>query len=429
MKTSTTAALVLALAATLPAQIDPGPRQPQGGPPLSGPPIRGLSAAEMQAFGQGRQTFTEIDGVPKGLGPGFNLDSCSGCHAQPSIGGSSPGVNPQIGVSAKFGAINKLPSFIQADGPVRVVRFKAAADGTPDNGVHDLFVITGRTDAPASCQIAQPDFSNTDNLAYRIPTPLYGLGLIEALSDATLRNNLAATANRRQPLGIQGGFNTNGNDGTITRFGWKAQNKSLLMFSGEAYNVEMGVTNNLFPQEREETAACVTNALPEDHANLGTGAPPDIEAFSTFMRFLAPPGQAPPNGPGAGPSIDNGRALFDSVGCTLCHTPSMRTGNSSTAALSNQNVNLFSDLAIHHMGAGLADGITQGAAQGDQFRTAPLWGLGDRIFLLHDGRTQSLVQAIADHDSQDSEAHGVIAGYQALSVSQKQDLLNYLRSL
>jgi CxxC motif-containing protein (DUF1111 family) len=426
MKTSTTTAcsLAFALAATLQAQTDPGPRQPQSGPPLSGPAIRGLSAAEMQAFGQGRQTFTEIENVADGLGPRFNLDSCASCHAQPAPGGSSPAVNPQIAASAKLGAINQIPPFIQANGPVRAVRFKRAPDGTPDNGVHDLFVITGRTDAPAACQIAQPDFSNTNNLAFRIPTPLFGLGLIEAISDTMLRNNLAATAARRQPLGIQGSFNTSGNDGTITRFGWKAQNKSLLLFSGEAYNVEMGVTNALFPQKREETPACVTNPLPEDHPNLVTGKFADIDMFAAFMRFLAPPPPTP-----ATPSITNGKALFDSIGCTLCHTSAMKTGNALSPALANQNVNVYSDLAIHHMGQLLADGITQAAAQGDQWRTAPLWGLGDRLFLLHDGRTADLVQAIMDHDSQGSEAHGVIRNYQGLSATQKQDLLNFLRSL
>ena len=84
-------------------------------------------------------------------------------------------------------------------------------------------------------------------MIFRIPTPLFGLGLVEATSDQALIDNLHATASARAALGIGGNFNTSGNDGTITRFGWKAQNKSLLIFSGEAYNVEMGVSNELFP--------------------------------------------------------------------------------------------------------------------------------------------------------------------------------------
>jgi CxxC motif-containing protein (DUF1111 family) len=133
----------------------------------------------------------------------------------------------------------------------------------------------------------------------------------------------------------------------------------------------------------------------------------------------------------------NGRAQFIGTGCSLCHTPSLTTGraiatgssNSPSAALSNQPVNLFSDLLVHHMGQGLADGITQGAAGPDEFRTAPLWGLGQRVFFLHDGRTKDLLAAIQAHDSQGSEANGVIQRFNALSSGQQQDVLNFLRSL
>lgn len=411
--------VLLALAATLSAQTDPGPRN---GPPQPARPIRGVTAAELQAFTQGLNTFTEVENVVNGLGPRFNLDSCAGCHAQPSVGGSSPRNNPQIPVANKLGATNQIPSFIQPNGPIRAVRFLKNADGSPDNEVHDLFVIAGRSDASPACQIAQPDFSNVANLAFRIPTPLFGMGLLEAITDSALTANLASTSAQRQALNIGGQFNVNGNDGTITRFGWKAQNKSALMFAGEAYNVEVGVTNDLFPQERDETPACSSGlGEPEDHADLVNAVPSDIDLFTLFMRYLAPPPPPPP------PS--NGSALFNSVGCSLCHTPQLTTGKSESAALSQQPVVLFSDLALHHMGQTLNDGITQGLAQGDQFRTAPLWGLADRIFLLHDGRTTDLTQAIEAHSSAGSEANAVIANYQALQPQQKQALLNFLRSL
>jgi CxxC motif-containing protein (DUF1111 family) len=247
---------------------------------------------------------------------------------------------------------------------------------------------------------------------------------MEAISDATLQANFAATATRRQALGIGGHFNTSANDGTITRFGWKAQNKSLLLFSGEAYNVEVGVTNNLFPQERETNPACATNATPEDHADFATNTPSDIELFAAYMRFLAPP---PPGVQNA--SVQRGAGVFNSIGCALCHTPAMQTSTSNTAALSNQNVVLFSDLALHHMGQGLADGISQGNAAGDEFRSAPLWGLGSRLFFLHDGRSQDLTQTIQFHDSPGSEANGVVANFNGLPVGGQQDLLNFLRSL
>jgi len=427
--------VALSCAAMLGAQTDPGPRQPGGpgpggqgpggqAPPPAGQAIRGLTAADMQAFLNGKNTFSEVETVATGLGPRFNMDTCAGCHAYPATGGASPAINPQIAVAVKNGAKNQAPPFIQSTGPVHAVRFIQGPNGQPDGSVHDLFVITGRTDAPAVCNIAQPDFSNPSNLSLRIPTPLFGLGLMEAITDTTLKNSLAATAARRQALGIQGTFNISGNDGTITRFGWKAQNKSLMMFSGEAYNVEMGVTNEIFPQEREENAACATNSLPEDRMNFATGQPSDLEMFSIFMRLLAPPQPSPAN-----QSIDNGQSSFGSIGCAMCHTPTMQSGNSAYPALSNQPVNLYSDLAIHNMGTGLNDGVTQGQANGQEWRSAPLWGLGDRLFLLHDGRTANLVQAITAHDSQGSEAHQVIVNYQGLSASQKQDLLNFLRSL
>ncbi len=416
--------LTVACAAALCAQTDPGPRPPLPGAPPAGQPLRGLSAADMHEFTSGLNTFTEVETVASGLGPRFNLESCAGCHAHPGVGGSSPAVNPQLAAAVSHGASNQVPPFIQSTGPVRVVRFKQAPNGQPDGGVHDLFVITGRSDAPAGCSIAQPDFSNVNNLSFRIPTPLFGVGLIESIADSTLTANLTANLQRKQSLGIHGAFNTSANDGTITRYGWKAQNKSLLMFAGEAYNVEMGVTNELFPQEREDNPACATNALPEDATNLVTGGLSDIESFSLFMRLLAPPQPGPPN-----PSVNNGRALFDSAGCTMCHTPILQSGKSSFDGLSNQAVNLYSDLALHNMGQVLNDNITQGQANGGQWRSAPLWGLGARIFLLHDGRTTDLVQAIQLHDSAGSESQQVIQNFQQLNAQQKQDLLNFLRSL
>jgi CxxC motif-containing protein (DUF1111 family) len=415
MRTSTTifCGAILAGAAILHAQTDPGPRT---GRPQSGPPLRNLSPAEMQAWNDSRRPFDEVSDVQQGLGPRFNLDSCGGCHAHPTPGGTSPAVNPQIAVAVKNGAANQVPPFLHSDGPIRVVRFRQAPGGGPDGGVHDLFVISGRTDAPAACSIAQPDFSNQQNLAFRIPTPTYGLGLIEGITDSTLRANAAANAAAKASLGIRPRLNTNPNDGTVTRFGWKAQNKSLLLFSGEASNVEMGVTNELFPQEREEDPNCASSPTPDNRS--------DIAAFATFMRFLAPPQPSPSTD-----SIANGRVVFDDIGCAQCHTPSLQTGNAASPALRNQVVNLYSDLALHRMGQALNDGITQGAAQGQDWRTAPLWGLGDRLFLLHDGRTKDLVQAIQLHDSPGSESHAVVVNYQGLTADQKQDLLNFLRSL
>jgi CxxC motif-containing protein (DUF1111 family) len=391
--------------------------------------------------------FAEVENVADGLGPRMNLDSCGGCHIQPTLGGTSPFVNPQVAFARKDGGDDLVPSFISTNGPVREARFVNNPDGTPDGGVHALFTITGRTGA-AGCTLAQPDFATqlrNNNVIFRIPTPTFGAGLIEQIPDAAIAANQASNSTQKQALGIRGRpnfqltgrtvtglTNNNGNDGTIARFGWKAQNKSLLLFSGEAYNVEMGITNELFQTERDETANCQFATVPNDVTNTDTTTPTEvisaIEKFSFFMRFLDAP-KPSPNTPGGATSIAEGRSLFVSTGCALCHTPSLTTSKSTVAALDRQPVNLFSDLLVHDMGEGLADGVSQGEAGPREFRTAPLWGLGQRIFFLHDGRTSDLVRAIREHSSFGSEANGVISRFNNLREGDKQDLLNFLRSL
>ncbi len=438
--------------------VDPGPRD---GPAGAGGPLNNLTPDESAFFQDGQNRFAEIEAVQgsanQGLGPRFNSNQCLSCHAQPAAGGSSPAKNPQIAVATLSGAKNTIPWFITPNGPTREARFKLNPNGTPDGGVHDLFVITGRTDA-GSCNIAQPNFlpagnpltgqGGNANIIFRIPTPTFGAGLIEAIPDSEILANMQADAADKAALGISGhpnsiiggNVNLSANDGTITRFGWKAQNKSLLMFAGEAYNVEMGISNQLFPQERDETPSCLYYASPNDTNNFttttsGTTNPAvvsDIEAFANFMRMLAPPIPAPQTA-----STANGLAVFTQIGCASCHHPSFTTGAAMasgsetlpSAAMSNQPVNLFSDLLVHHMGTGLADGITQGAAGPDEFRTAPLWGVGQRVYFLHDGRTSNLVQAIEDHASPGSEANQVIQNFNSLSVQDQQDLIDFLRSL
>ena len=358
---------------------DPGVR---GGPAGAGGPLPGLTADEAAFFTDGQGRFAEIEvvqgGANNGLGPRFNSNQCFSCHSQPNMGGSSPAKNPLPGVAALNGAKNTIPWFIAPNGPVREARFKES-NSVPDGSVHNLFVITGRSDAPG-CNIAQPDFlpagnpltgqGGNPNIIFRIPTPVFGAGLIEAIPDSVILANMQANTTQKSTMGniahpnAHLGWNVNrsANDGTITRFGWKAQNKSLLMFSAEAYNVEMGISNQLFPQERDETPSCLFVASPNDALNFTTPATSatsnpavisDIEAFANFMRMLAPPTPAPDN-----PSIVNGRNTFIKVGCAHCHTASLTTGKmiasgSSTvpsAALSYQTAQHWSDLLVHHMG-------------------------------------------------------------------------------
>jgi CxxC motif-containing protein (DUF1111 family) len=432
----------------------------------------GQTPGALAFFTNGQGRFEEIEavqgGANNGLGPRFNSNQCSSCHAQPAVGGSSPstsaypfiGPNPQVEVANLDGAANSVPSFITADGPVREARFvyflnaNGTLSSTTDGGVHDLYSIQGRSDA-TGCKLAQPAFAQNlalNNVIFRIPTPVYGAGLIENISEQTILSNMQANAAEKTALGIAGHPNHNGNDGTISRFGWKAQNKSLEIFAGEAYNVEMGVTNELFPNERPSPdedmasglpASCLFNPTPEDSTNflvpaLGNAAaenaqvPSDVVQFAMFMRLLAPPEPSANGIPGnpSAASIAAGKQLFSSVGCALCHTPTMTTGTSSfVPALNDASVNLFSDLLVHNMGTNLADGVSQGTAGPNEFRTAPLWGLGQRIFLLHDGRTSDLLDAIQQHASSGSEANQVIASFNNLTATQQQDILDFLRSL
>ena len=268
----------------------------------------------------------------------------------------------------------------------------------------------------------------------------------------------AATAPLRSPLGIGGMPNRSGNDGTITRFGWKAQNKSIMIFAGEAYNVEMGVTNDLFPQATDESPACTADKSepndifrndPTEARNQSFFNPlhelPDWQMFAIFMRFLDAPQPAPLSA-----SAQRGQQLFGTepgnagIGCFACHTPTMATpARSETEALQSLTAHPYSDLLIQHMGRGLADDITQGLATGDMFRTTPLWGVGQRKFFLHDGRTDDLLKAINAHfsaaaDCEDqargacygpSEANTVIKRFNALSADDKQAILDFLRAL
>ena len=377
MKTTKLASVVAVLAAlfftgTAFAQTDPGVRSTVVN---AGQPFASVTASpnDLAFFQTGFAQFNEhqtVTGDNPGLGPRFNLDSCGACHSQPAPGGTSPasgifpnvGPNPQSQVIANgvvIGSTNTIPFFVQPNGPVREARFPFFFDrfgnpnpNAPNGGVEDLFTVSGRADA-VSCNLQQPSFNAAraaNNIIFRIPTPTFGTGLMANIDDATLLANHAAQEvfNR---VGISGTFNHNGNDGTISRFGWKAQNKSLMIFAGEAYNVEMGISNELFTQDRPLPGEDqLGSGLPANCLNLaGVGYPEDIThsggtsastvtsdtaLFSVFMKFLDQPTPSTTS-PGGATSIANGRRLFSAVGCAICHTPSLTT----------QASNLTSDLS------------------------------------------------------------------------------------
>jgi CxxC motif-containing protein (DUF1111 family) len=455
--------------------FDPGIR---GGAAGAGGALPGLNSDENNFFFQARRRMQEVDsvdgtiadhdaGLPSpetgaGLGPSFNANACAQCHVFPAVGGSSPpNVNPQVTLATLDGAKNTVPPFVANGGPVREVRFPLNANGTPDGGVHDLYVITGRTDATnqpnantgtnTTCGVAQTNFPAqiaAGNIIFRIPTPTFGAGMVENIGEMTLATDAAAAGgNAAASLGITAGnFNRSGNDGTITRFGWKAQNKSGLVFAGEAYNVEQGVTNENFQNERtgqfqsggnnDSDAAitnCLFNATPEDATafenSRNTNSPAsdfssDIVNFAGFMRLSNQPTPAPANF-----VTSIGRQAFLNIGCGICHVPSHTTDASIFTNQSHDTANSFSDFAIHAMGTVLQDRVSQGNANGTQFRSAPLWGVGQRAFFLHDGRTDNLVVAIEDHASQGSEANEVIENFNLLLPWTQQAIIDFLRSL
>jgi CxxC motif-containing protein (DUF1111 family) len=368
---------------------------PNGGPAL-GNPVDGLSAADLVLFADGRIEFESIETIEGGLGPIFNDDSCAACHSSPVSGGVSG---------------------------TTVTRF-----GKITNGHFDPMTAQGGTLLqakaidPAVQEIVPADATIR---TLRLTTPLFGAGLIEAIPDATIVANAAT----RQPDGVHGRAAMISDITTgqtrVGRFGWKAQQATLLAFAGDAYLNEMGVTNRFFPIENAPNGNVALLALYdlvpdiEDVADPLTGRS-DIDASSTFMRLLAPPPTTQTSR-----SAEAGRRVFQQLNCDACHLPSMATGHSATPALANKVAFLYSDLLLHDMGA-LGDGIEQAAAGQRDFRTSPLWGLKSRGPFLHDGRATTVADAIRAHDGEARAARNRFVG---LSPSDTQALLDFLDAL
>jgi hypothetical protein len=188
---------------------DPGVRSdPPGTPPSAGGHIAGLTPNEILFFELGREDFIDEERVRDGLGPRMNLDNCGECHAQPAFGGTSPTVNPQVAFASKFGGTDFVP--LRPPGWAGAgARFVRNPDGSPDGGVHALFTVTGWSGADG-CTLAQPDFDGEmgrNNVVFRIPTPVFGAGLIEQIPDATILANQSSNAARKRDLGIRGRAN------------------------------------------------------------------------------------------------------------------------------------------------------------------------------------------------------------------------------
>ena len=369
-----------------------------------GDPLPGLTADELARFEDGRDTFDEITTVDTGLGPVFNNVSCVACHNQPARGGGS------VLTETRYGKTNPDGTF----------------DPMADLGgslVHSQGIGTVIGPAGMVCNYVGehvPTESGATIRAERRTTPLFGLGLVDAVPDEEFDKlarqemhvdpNTAGRPNRVMNLAT-GGI-------TIGKFGWKAQVPTLLQFSADAYLNEIGVTSPLFPQEHCPQGNCTLLACdptrdPEDHA--------DFLAFADFMMLLAPPARATER-----LASEQGEGVFRALGCASCHVPRLGTGPSEVRALNHVVFEPYSDFLLHDMGS-LGDGIgRQGIATGLEMRTAPLWGLRELTTLLHDGRATSIDQAIPAHDGQGRAARDRFA---ALDANRKAAVLRFLRSL
>jgi len=358
--------------------------------PLPGDPLPGITGGELEEFRLGLEDFTEVETVEDGLGPAFNGSSCAVCHSIPAIGGA--------GVVAEVRAAHRddRGEFVEL---------------APTSGsLFQIFSIPTHT-----CQPVIPPEANV--IARRVPIPLFGAGLIEAIPDETL---LALDdADDRNGDGISGRAAVITDIATgrrrVGRFGWKAQH---------AYRNEMGITNDLFPEElafgisKEQMRLCDPIPDPEDQPDRRTRRR-GIDNFESFMKFLAPAGRDPLDD-----GVRAGEALFGGVGCTSCHVPSLQTGPSANPVFHRKTVPLFSDLLLHDIGTG--DGIRQEAAGPQEFRTPALWGLRLRRPLLHDGTAATIEDAVGRHGA---EATVVRQRFAALSAEQRAALLAFLKSL
>ena len=388
--------VVMAAAALAPAVSLAG--QTAGPPVLPGSPLRGITAHEFELFRLGLEDFTEVETPKDGLGPAFNGTSCAVCHSVPAIGGVSSITEVRAGYRDETG------------------KFTALHGGT----LFHLFSIP-----PHRCQVRIPPQANV--IARRAPIPVFGAGLVEAIADETIL--ALEDPDDRDGDGIRGRAARIHDVATgrerIGRFGWKAQQATLLAFAADAYRNEMGITNDLFPEEvalgvdAEQLALCSPPRRGvEDVRERQTGRR-GIDNFEAFMRFLAPLERGP-----VGDAVRAGEELFRTVGCAACHTPVLMTGPNPNPLFDRKPVPLYSDLLLHDIGTG--DGIEQAAATGDEVRTPALWGLRFRRPLLRDGSAATPEEAIQRHQG---EARSVTERFLALPTEERRRLLAFLDSL
>jgi len=367
-------------------------------PATAGGPLNGLTPAQLAAFNAGLEEFGEEEDVLDGLGPVFNERSCAACHSVPAVGGGSERTVTRFGkmTNGLFDPMTQFGGSLIQDHAIG-----------PDDvaGLHQFVAET----VPAAATI----------VTRRRTTPLFGLGLVDAVPDAdfiALAAKQAArgdgTAGRVSIVAdvVHGGT-------AVGKFGWKAQVPNLMQFSADAYFNEMGITSPLFASENCPNGNCAELAFNPAPALNDDGA--GVIAFNDFMTMLAPPQ------PAQGRDNRQGEKLFGTLGCASCHVATLTTGRSEVAALNRKTFHPYSDFLLHDMGS-LGDGIVQGAATGREHRTAPLWGLRAVTRYLHDGRAATLEQAILAHDGQGKASRD---RFSALDSRERSRLLAFLNSL
>lgn len=373
-------------------------RQRIAGP---GEPLAGISAADFEEFRIGLDDFLEVETAEEGLGPAFNGTSCAACHSVPVIGGGGPIAEVRAGRRTDSG------------------EFQALDPSGSGETLFQLFSVPGH-----ACQAIIPPEANV--IARRIPVPVFGAGLIEAIADSTILSLEDPTDRNRDGISGRAGMVTDRGTGEtrVGRFGWKAQHATLLAFSGDAYRNEMGITNDLFPDElalgvdAARMRLCDPIPDPEDVTDPRTRRR-GIDNFASFMKFLAPVARG-----GSDVFVQSGELVFGNLGCAACHTPSLMTGANAHRLFDRRPVPLFSDLLLHDVGTG--DGIAQASALPSEFRTPALWGLRFRRPLLHDGSAATIEEAILRHANEAALAR---LGYQKLTEHERNSLLLFLKSL
>jgi CxxC motif-containing protein (DUF1111 family) len=395
-------ALALTLAVAVVA-CDQLTTAPPGDGDVFDAPLEGLTAPEMAAFVRGDEEFGRPFSPNAGLGPIFNEVSCAACH-------SGDGRGALRNSLARIGSV--ADGFLDSLGGPQI-QDKAIPGATPET-------------VPPGVAVS-----------LRLPPPVFGSGLIEAIPDAAILANvdsldlngdgISGRPNMVAAAAFVPATEPNGGAGLhVGRFGRKAQNPVLLQQVVTAYLQDMGITSSFLPVENRNPLSAVPIEAVDRVGDPEVGDA-TVQAVTHYLRALAPP--AP------GTDTDSrieGRALFTTVQCVKCHITSLQTGPSPLAAVANKTVTLYSDLLLHDMGPGLADNRPDGQASGTEWRTAPLWGLrlmrrfmNGQALLMHDGRAKSIEEAITLHGG---EALISRNAFLALTPAQRAALLDFVES-